>query len=317
MKRISLRLYLSIGITATFGWAITFLAMNVFRNYAVGLFLWLPFVMGISSTIIYAYKNRVTKRLCMQLSFVTLTIFSIGLLFFALEGVICIVMAAPIAFVLNWLGYMLGYDIVKTKIIGSPPTILIVFLLSVPSLMGFEYAIKDNEVEIKTIITAIEINAPAETVWKNVIEFPQLDEPKELLFKTGIAYPINAKIDGEGVGAIRHCNFSTGSFVEPITVWDEPHLLKFNVTEQPEAMKELSIYDIHPAHLHGYFVSKQGQFKLTTLPNGHTLLEGTTWYFNKIKPAFYWTLWSDYIVHKIHERVLKHIKAQSEKQGIS
>jgi hypothetical protein len=42
------------------------------------------------------------------------------------------------------------------------------------------------------------------------------------------------------------------------------------------------------------------------------LLEGTTWYENKIKPAFYWNIWSDFIVHKIHKRVLSHIKSESE-----
>jgi hypothetical protein len=48
------------------------------------------------------------------------------------------------------------------------------------------------------------------------------------------------------------------------------------------------------------------------LANGNTLLEGTTWYYNKIKPGLYWDLWSDYIIHKIHERVLNHIKDEAE-----
>ncbi|NBP97360.1 MAG: hypothetical protein EBU25_05975 [Burkholderiaceae bacterium] len=39
------------------------------------------------------------------------------------------------------------------------------------------------------------------------------------------------KIVGKGVGSVRHCNFTTGSFVEPITVWDEAKLLKFDVVE--------------------------------------------------------------------------------------
>jgi hypothetical protein len=77
-------------------------------------------------------------------------------------------------------------------------------------------------------------------------------------------------------------------------------------------MKELSPYDIHPAHLHAYFVSRRGQFLLTQLPNGHTVLEGTTWYTDKIRPNFYWDLWSDYIVHSIHTRVLEHIKQETE-----
>mgnify|MGYP002661044596 CR=1 FL=1 len=114
------------------------------------------------------------------------------------------------------------------------------------------------------------------------------------------------------MGAIPHCNFNTASFVEPITVWDQPHLLKFTVDEQPAPMKEISFWDIDAPHLHDYFVSKEGQFKLTALPNGKTKLEGTTWYYHNIKPAIYWKIWSNYIVHKIHERVLEHIKKTSE-----
>lgn len=43
--------------------------------------------------------------------------------------------------------------------------------------------------------------------------------------------------------------------------------------QQPTPMKELSIWDINAPHLHDYFVSKQGQFKLTQLANGNTLVE--------------------------------------------
>lgn len=57
---------------------------------------------------------------------------------------------------------------------------------------------------------------------------------------------------------------------------------------------------------------KKGQFKLTKLKKGKTLLEGTTWYYHNIKPAFYWQEWSDLIIHKIHDRVLVHIKKNSE-----
>lgn len=304
--------YLAIGLTCLFGWTFAYLATNVFKDYALGLFIWLPLVMGASSTILFAYNNSTTKRNCRNISFLTLLIFCVGLLTFAFEGIICIAMAAPIGLFFTWLGFLIGWQIVSKKLVGNPPTTLTILILSVPVLMSFEYATKENNDQVKPIVTTIEINASAETVWKNVVEFPQLDEPTEFIFRTGIAYPINAKIVGQGVGAVRHCNFSTGSFVEPITVWDEPRLLKFDVVDQPEPMTELSFYDLHPNHLHGYFVSKQGQFKLTTLPNGHTLLEGTTWYYNKIRPTFYWTIWSDFIVHKIHERVLTHIKTQSE-----
>jgi hypothetical protein len=259
----------------------------------------------------FGYKKEVTKSDCRSVTFFTVLIFCIGLLAFAFEGVICIIMALPIGLLFSYLGHIIGYQLIKRKLI-NPPTITILLFISVPIVMGFEYKTAPENEEVKAVVTSIIINAPTEKVWQNVIAFPQLKEPSELLFKAGIAYPINAKINGSGVGAIRHCNFSTGSFVEPITKWEKPYLLAFNVDEQPASMKELSFYDLQPNHLHGYFVSKHGQFKLTKLADGSTLLEGTTWYTNKIKPNLYWDLWSDYIVHKIHERVLSHIKDQAE-----
>lgn len=309
-RKINQRALFAVALTCLMGWTFAFLATNIFRGYALGLFIWLPFVMGATSTLIYGYNYTSERRKLFRISFLALIVFCLGLLTFAWEGVICLIMAFPIGLFFTWLGHWAGYKIVKSKI-GNTTTTVILLFISVPSLMAFEFSRRDKE-EVRSVTTSIEINALPAEVWKNVIAFPQLKEPTEFIFKTGIAYPINATINGQGVGAIRHCNFSTGSFVEPITVWDEPRLLKFSVDEQPEPMKELSFYNIHPNHLHGYWVSKQGQFKLTRLKNGHTLLEGTTWYENRIKPGFYWTIWSDFIVHSIHARVLEHIKSQSE-----
>lgn len=303
---------LAILSTCFVGWACTYLATDVFGDYAFGLFIWLPWVMGVMSTLIFAYKNEVKRVDCRNVAFIALGIYCGGLLLFAMEGIICMIMAFPLGLLFNWLGYITGYEIINRNVKSTTNT-LGALIISIPALMGAEHLSSDKEYTANPITTSIEINAPIETVWKNVVVFPELEEPTEFIFNTGIAYPINAKIEGTGVGAIRYCNFSTGSFVEPITKWEEPNLLAFEVVDQPEPMKELSPYNIEPNHLHGYFVSKKGQFKLTKLENGNTLLEGTTWYYNKIKPLIYWNIWSDFIIHKIHERVLKHIKTVSEK----
>jgi hypothetical protein len=305
---------IAIAVPCIVGWGFAFLAINVFRDYAFGLFVWLPTTIGAMSTLLFAYKNQTDKKTLRNLSYTTLGIFCLGLLTFAWEGIICLIMAAPIGLLFTYIGYRIGYLLIKEKIKDKTPTIMVLLVISIPAFMAFENRNRPTD-QLRSVTTVIEINATPAIVWKNVITFPQLSEPTELIFKSGIAYPINAQIDGHGVGAVRHCNFSTGSFVEPITVWDEPKLLKFNVDSQPETLKELSFYTIHPNHLHGYWVSQQGQFKLTERPNGHTLLEGTTWYINKIRPGIYWTLWSDYIVHKIHRRVLEHIKCQAEQSS--
>ena len=146
-----------------------------------------------------------------------------------------------------------------------------------------------------------------------MIAFPDLQEPEEWYFRSGIGYPKRARMEGSGVGAVRHCEFSTGTFVEPIQIWDEGRLLKFSVTSSPAPMTELSPYaDLVPGHLHGYFNSEQGQFRLIPQADGRTLLEGTTWYRHGLWPAQYWRWWSDAIIHRIHLRVLHHIRALAE-----
>ena len=122
---------------------------------------------------------------------------------------------------------------------------------------------KEKNRRIRTSVTTVGINAPIEVVWNEVIAFSKIDEPEELLFRLGIAYPIDARIEGEGVVAVRHCNFSTGSFVEPITHWEPNKKLAFDVLEQPHPMKELSPFDhLHPPHLDWAVRSIQGQFIL-------------------------------------------------------
>jgi hypothetical protein len=164
-----------------------------------------------------------------------------------------------------------------------------------------------------SVASGIVINAPPEKVWPHVIGFSIIPPPNELIFRFGIAYPVRAKIDGHGVGATRHCIFSTGEFVEPITVWDEPARLAFDVVAEPDPLQEVSPYrNLRPTHLDGYFKSERGEFQLVALSGRRTLLRGTTWYSDRIAPQFYWRIWSDGLIHRIHLRVLDHIRDEVE-----
>ncbi len=162
--------------------------------------------------------------------------------------------------------------------------------------------------------TSIVVNAPPEVVWRRVVDFPEIADPPGLLFRAGVAYPIRSDIAGFGVGASRQCVLSTGVIKETVTAWDPPRLLRFRVDSTPPAMHELSPWaHIDPPHLHGFYESRQGEFLLTALPGGRTLVAGTSWYSHGLQPAQYWRLWSDYVVHGVHRRVLEHIKALAER----
>jgi len=303
----------SIGMTIVIGSMFTVLGTEVLKSYGWGLFVALPFCLGLFSVLVYGYHEPRTYSSCIAVSLVPIVLLGAVLLLVMIEGVICILMAAPFALALAAFGGMLGYAIQAGYWLhkGTPAMLSIVFLFT-PAFQSVEHWAK-RQPETFEVRTAIEVNAPPEKVWNQVVAFAEIPPPTELLFRAGIAYPIRAEVSGHGVGAVRHCIFSTGPFAEPIEVWDEPRLLKFGVTANPAPLNELSPYgNIQPPHLHGYFVSKQGQFLLTALPGGRTRLEGATWYQHMMWPAAYWHLWSDYIIHRIHLRVLEHIRTQAE-----
>lgn len=310
LQNITNRKFLSVFLPASCSWLFTIWGVYFFEDYGVALFVFIPFFIGVAATVLFGYKREWNLKSTMGATTLSLLTYCIGLILFALEGAICIVMAAPLGWLIAAIGTAVGQAYLKHS--GSSPLPVVVGLgLLVPMVMSFENLSEDKP-EIYSVTTSVVIDASKEKVWEKVVAFSHIDEPEELLFKAGVAYPTHAEIEGKGVGAIRYCNFSTGRFVEPITTWNEPDLLQFSVKEMPEPLKEISPYDIKPTHLHGYFVSTKGQFKLTQMADGKTLLEGTTWYYHKIAPAAYWKLWTDHIIHKIHNRVLQHIRKDAE-----
>jgi len=231
----------------------------------------------------------------------------------AVEGLICLLMALPLALPLIAVGALLGTAaarIIENTRKGALITLMIGLII--PGLMGAEASHSDPPV-LHSVVTTVEVDAPIETVWKNVVAFPEIADPPSGILNLGFAYPLNARIDGTGVGAVRYCNFNTGPFVEPITEWSEPTKLAFDVRSQPEPMTELSPYaELHTSHLE-YIRSRRGQFRLYE-KDGKTILEGTTFYTHDIAPDIYWKLFSDEIIHDIHLRVLNHIKKISEEK---
>ena len=303
---------LATAILAALGAALSATGLG---NYGWGLFVGIPFFLGLNSSLIYGYRQPRPLVKCLLVASLSTGIVGVALFAVAIEGVICLAMALPLAVVLALFGATMGF-VLQRRPTFSPNTLRVVsvgFLL-MPGLILLEYSLGETP-PLYAVKTSVVIKSDPKTVWTHVVSFSELPRPTEAMFKTGIAYPIRADIRGQGVGAVRHCVFSTGPFVEPITVWDEPRLLQFDVTEQPRAMEELSLYsDLRPPHVENYLISRKGQFELKPLPDGTTLLEGTTWYQNRFWPAPYWHLWSDYIIHNIHKRVLLHIKTLAENE---
>ena len=288
------------------------LSIVAFEAYGLALFFGTPFVIG--TLVGYMFNRRYPTSERHTREVVTMTLALLGGAAFLLgsEGVVCLLMAFPLSLGLAILGANIGRWIAFGGRSTGPEAAFGILMLPIMALLEPDPAM----VAPREVRSAIEIDATPAEVWENVVAFPPLPEPAELLFRAGIAYPREAYIEGTGVGAVRYCVFSTGAFVEPITHWEPGVRLSFDVSDSPAPMRELTIWkNLQPPHLDGFLVPVRGEFRLVALPDGRTRLEGSTWYDLRMQPFAYWSFFSDRIIGTIHDRVLQHIAKVSEAEA--
>ena len=119
------RKWFAVMVTAIISGLLTVWGIYGIQEYGIALFILTPIFIGAGSTILYGIKNQITYRKAWQIGFLTLGIYTAGLLIFAIEGLICIVMAAPIGILLTWVGSLIGLALLKDASSKAPSAMLI------------------------------------------------------------------------------------------------------------------------------------------------------------------------------------------------
>jgi hypothetical protein len=279
--------------------------------FGLAIFAGLPFATGVSSGVVLRRAGGTFG----QAFGAAMTLIGTLLLVLcgcAMEGIVCVVMAAPFGAGLAFLGATAGFFLARTK--AGDGTLQSAAWLSILALVALEGWQPPAPLE-DSATTEVVIDAPATRVWAelhDIRDLPAADD--NFLFRFGVAHPIGTVTDGQGVGAPRLCKLSTGDMPEIVTVWKPGQELRFKVLSTPPSMRELGFFGqtIDAAHLHSAYASLEGGFKLTTLPDGRTRLVGESRYILNIAPASYWNLWTGQIVRMVQRRVLEHVKTQAE-----
>lgn len=228
------------------------------------------------------------------------------------EGMICILMATPVAIVLASLG---GWCAAATRHItrGSAA-----FVLGLPLvLMPLESRV-DPPARIRLVSSAIDVAAPRATVWAQIREVPAI-RPEEhgttFYNRIGFPRPLEARLYGEGVGAVRHATFERGVlFVETITAWQEGERLAFTI-EADTANIPATTLDQHVTIGGRYFDVLDGEYRLENLPDGGTRIHLTSHHRLSTTMAAYAGLWTDAIMQSIQTRILEVIRLRSQAIG--
>jgi hypothetical protein len=279
--------------------------------FGLAIFAGLPFATGVSCGVTLRRAGG-TFGQAIAASMTLIGTIILILCAMAMEGIICVVMAAPIGAAVAFFGVVGGYFLARTK--AADGTLQSAAWLSIVVIVAVEGWNPPAPLEATTSSEVV-INAPAARVWAELHDIRDLPAAGDnLLFQFGVAHPVSTVTDGQGVGAARLCKLSTGDMPEIITVWKPGQELRFKVLSTPPSMRELGFFGqtIDTTHIHSAYASLEGGFKLTALPDGRTRLVGESHYLLNIAPASYWNLWTEEIVHMVQRRVLEHVKTRAE-----
>jgi hypothetical protein len=286
------------------------LSALVFKTYGQGIFLASPFVIG--AVTAFMANRRSELSLGQSTGIVGITGFAacMMLLGLALEGILCVVVVAPLAVGAAMLGGLLGRELalrIKNpgrKIASSIAVLPLIFALEAafPPVARFETQ------------QSIEVRAEAAHVWKAIVQMETIEEPLLLAHRLGLAYPVRGRVFGAGVGALRYGDFSTGTAIERVTEWVENKKLTFVVLKDVAGLRELSPYrHVHAPHVIGYFTTRETSFELVEKSGGLTEIVERTSHELRLDPALYWLPIVRHVVDHNNGRVLAHIKKQAER----
>jgi uncharacterized membrane protein YhaH (DUF805 family) len=301
------------GVFAGVGLTLVAVAVStlIFGTYGYGLFLLTPFVIGVATAYVANLRADMGLGETGLIVVMAVAVGSLALVAVAVEGLICIVMAAPIGLAMALIGGLLGREmaLLKRRIAGQP--------LPCIALLPLMFAVENVLPPVTHFDTeqTIAVAAPPEVVWASILSTAPIEGPLALPFRLGVAYPLRGEVRGEGVGAERLGEFSTGTAIERVTEWVPTRKLAFVVVRDIPGMRELSPYEtVHAPHVIGYFRTTYTSFELIPRAKGVTDIVEHTSHELRLDPVPYWLPMARWIIRQNNTRVLQHIRSHAERR---
>jgi len=277
----------------------------LFGSYGVALFVASPFVVGLIATYLAERDGHPHPLVVAQYA---LLLASAVLFGFALEGLICLLIAYPLAALAALIGGALGLALARMR--ASEGT-----AFSTVALLPLVLAAEVAQPPLAQFADApsIDVDAPPAAVWVAIVHMGTIRTVPAAPFGWGLAYPVAGHIRGEGVGAVRLGIFSTGRAYERVTRWEPGRELWFDVLSDPPMMRESNPFGpVRAPHLDGYFATRDARFTLSALPGGRTRLTLATDHSLRIAPTDYFLPLARWAVHENKRRVLVHFRDRAE-----
>ncbi|MFL6726189.1 MAG: hypothetical protein ACJ8FS_06720 [Sphingomicrobium sp.] len=291
------------GLAVAFGAEIVLTL--IFGSYGIALFVASPFVVGLIASYLARRDGHPHPLMVAQYALVLASAVLFG---FALEGLLCLVIAYPLAALAALIGGAFGLVLARMR--ASKRTAYSTIAL-LPLFLAAETAAPPLAEFADS--RSIDVDAPPAAVWNAIVHMGRIDAAPAAPFGWGLAYPVAGRINGQGVGAVRLGVFSTGTAYERVTRWEEGRELWFDVLSDPPMMRESNPFGaVRAPHLEGYFSTRDARFTMSALPGGRTRLSLATDHTLRIGPTEYFLPLAQWAVRENKRRVLEHFRSQAE-----
>lgn len=272
-------------------------------TYGWGLFVATPLLVGVTTAYLANRERLLSGSRTLKLVLAAAALGCAALITLALEGVICLLMAAPLGAVAAILGGVAGRGLARAHHHPGAPLVSVALL----PLLFLTEAAMPPAVAIHAQRT-VHIDAPPAAVWAALTSDAPVTSEPGLIEWAGLATPVRGRLLGEGVGTVRLGEFSTGVASEVVTEWQPGRRLAIEVRSQPPMMEEMSPYRrVHAPHLSGYFTTRGISFSLRPTARGGSWLTIEADHELRIDPVLYWRPLAQWAIDRNLDRVLEDI----------
>lgn len=309
---------LGAAIGFIYGFGLRILANDHSSHFAVmtiGFTCLMPFAMGCITVYFAEIGEPQRIRAWIFLPWVPLAAALGATMLALLEGLICVVMFAPLAMILASVGGLIGGLAARLMRSNRAKRVTMACVLVLPMVTSpweKQVLYQNQEREVENVI---DIAASPELIWRN-IERVRAIRPDELPTswsrRIGFPDPIEATLSNEGAGGVRNASFAGGLyFLETVDVWEPRHKLGFTIAAQTDLIPPTTL-DEHVRVGGPYFDVLRGDYRLEPLRNGTTRLHLSS--RHRISTDFNWYahLWTDAVMSDLQKRILVVIKQRCE-----
>ena len=292
--------------------------LNIVRDFTsvmtISFLIGVPFGIGYLAILLSPLENVRKRPYVLLVSMLPVFLFLFITLLLKIEGWACWVMIFPVFLILSILGGSLAARH-KIRRADKNNRLKVSLVLCMPLIMSaLEVHLPELPTRYETY-TFIDIHAPADSIWNNVIRVRTISPQQDHSMVTnwlGFPRPIRAELNYPGVGGSRQAIFSKGLVFEEVVKEYQPEKkMHFSIKADPHAIPSTTM-DEHIVVGGDYFDVLDGTYELEPLSNGSYRLHLYSHFILKTHFNFYASWWAGWIMKDIQNNILQVIQTRCQ-----